>query len=73
LFSETLADPLSNQLPAEARSLASILIAKTYFYMGESAEAVEFALKAGSAFDDEAPGEFRETVIGELYEIEGRR
>ena len=57
---------MAKELPHEAQNLAALLIAKTYFYIGEPAEAVEFALKAGPAFEKEPAGEFRETIIGQL-------
>jgi 26S proteasome regulatory subunit N2 len=59
-----LADPLSKQLPPDHRPYAALLISKVYFYIGELSEAVEFALKAGEAFEKEHQGEFRETIIG---------
>lgn len=42
------------------------MVSKVYFYIGELEEAVEFALKAGAAFEREQTGEFRETIICEL-------
>ena len=65
LFRELLADPISKELPAEHRIYAALLISKTYFYLGELIEAVEFALRAGSVFEKEPQGEFRETIIGQ--------
>jgi 26S proteasome regulatory subunit N2 len=56
---------MSKELSAESRPLAALLISKTYFYIGEMSEAVEFALKAGSAFEKEPAGEYRETIIGQ--------
>lgn len=61
--SESLADPQSSQLPAESRSLASLLCSKTFFYLGERDEAVEFALRAGPAFSNLPYDEFKETII----------
>lgn len=65
--SELLADPLSNELAPEYQQYAALLVSKVYFYIGELEEAVEFALKAGEAFERELPGEYRETIIGECY------
>lgn len=61
---ELLADPLSKELAPENRPFAALLISKIYFYMGFQDEAVEFALKAGVAFEKESEGEYRETIIG---------
>nr|XP_019007714.1 26S proteasome regulatory subunit N2 [Kwoniella pini CBS 10737]OCF46495.1 26S proteasome regulatory subunit N2 [Kwoniella pini CBS 10737] len=62
-YLELLADPMSKELPIESRPQAALLISKIYFYMGYLEEAVEFALKAGSSFEKEKEGEFRETII----------
>ncbi|TYJ57313.1 hypothetical protein B9479_002046 [Cryptococcus floricola] len=62
-FLELLADPLSKELSTENRPFAALLISKIYFYMGFQDEAVEFALKAGSAFEKESEGEYKETII----------
>lgn len=61
--SESLADPEFSQLPAENRSLAALLCSKVFFYLGERDEAVEFALRAGSAFSNLPYDEFKETII----------
>ena len=64
---ESLADPLTQDaIPSDDRPLAALLISKVYFYMGELDEAVEFALRAGSAFDKQPEGEYKETIIGQL-------
>ncbi len=55
---------MSKELPPDHRPYAALLISKVYFYIGELSEAVEFALKAGGAFEKEPQGEFRETIIG---------
>ncbi|WWD20908.1 hypothetical protein CI109_105386 [Kwoniella shandongensis] len=63
-YLELLADPVSKELPTDNRPYAALLISKIYFYMGYLDEAVEFALKAGVAFEKEqSGGEFRETII----------
>ncbi|WVR08800.1 hypothetical protein IAU60_005858 [Kwoniella sp. DSM 27419] len=62
-YLELLADPMSKELSPESRPFAALLISKIYFYMGFLDESVEFALKAGAAFEKEQSGEFRETVI----------
>ncbi|WWD07181.1 hypothetical protein V865_005278 [Kwoniella europaea PYCC6329] len=62
-YLELLADPMSKELPSESRPQAALLISKIYYYMGYLDEAVEFALKAGGAFEKEKEGEFRETII----------
>lgn len=64
---ELLADPLSKELAPDDRPFAALLISKIYFYMGFQDEAVEFALKAGVAFEKEPEGEYRETIIGSSY------
>lgn len=53
-----------SELPSDARPTASLLISKTYFYVGILEEAVEFALKAGAAFEKEPAGEYKETITG---------
>jgi 26S proteasome regulatory subunit N2 len=40
-------------------------LSKIYHYIGQDEEAVEFALRAGSAFEKEIQGEYRDTIIGE--------
>ncbi len=60
---ELLTDEMSSELPNNAKPLASLLISKVYFYMNIQDEAVEFALSAGSAFQQEPEGEYRETII----------
>ena len=62
-YSELLTDEMSQELPNNAKPLASLLISKVYFYMNIQEEAVEFALSAGSAFQQEPEGEYRETII----------
>ncbi|WWC92551.1 uncharacterized protein L201_007510 [Kwoniella dendrophila CBS 6074] len=62
-YLELLADPMSKELPPDSRPQAALLISKIYFYMGYLDEAVEFALKAGTSFEKEKEGEFRETII----------
>ncbi|OCF35997.1 26S proteasome regulatory subunit N2 [Kwoniella heveanensis BCC8398] len=62
-YLELLADPMSKELPTESRPFAALLISKIYYFMGYLDEAVEFALKAGTAFEKEQSGEFRETII----------
>ncbi|WVQ77147.1 hypothetical protein IAR50_006830 [Cryptococcus sp. DSM 104548] len=62
-FLELLADPLSKELSTEDRPSAALLISKIYFYMGFQDEAVEFALKAGSTFEKESEGEYKETIV----------
>jgi 26S proteasome regulatory subunit N2 len=42
------------------------LLSKIYHYIGQDDEAVEFALRAGPAFEKEVQGEYRDTIIGEL-------
>ena len=64
-FSEILADPQQNALPANARPQAALLASKVYFYLGALDEAVDFALMAIGAFEKEPEGEYRETIIGE--------
>lgn len=56
----------SSELPSDARPFASLLVSKTYFYIGILDEAVEFALKAGSAFEKDAASEYKETIIGQF-------
>lgn len=62
-YIESLADPQFSELPAENRPLAALLCSKVYFYLGERDEAVEFALRAAAAFEQEPYGEFKETII----------
>ena len=61
---ELLTDEMSTELPQTAKPQAALLISKVYFYMNIQEEAVEFALLAGSAFQQEQEGEYRETIIG---------
>lgn len=61
--SESLADDQFSELPAESRPIAALLVSKVYYFLGERDEAVEFALRAGSAFDKEPNGEFKDTII----------
>lgn len=61
--SESLADPQFSELPVESRPLAALLCSKVFFYLGERDEAVEFALRAGAAFEKEPYAEFKETII----------
>lgn len=61
--SELLADPDANELPSEHQPYAALLLSKLYHYIGQYDEAVEFALRAGEAFEREQPGEYRETII----------
>lgn len=63
--SEAMAEPMSGEIPSEFRPFAALLTSKTYFYIGVLNEAVEFALKAGKAFENEPAGEYKETIIGE--------
>jgi len=56
---------MSSELPSTAKPQAALLISKVYFYMNIQEEAVEFALLAESAFQQEPEGEYRETIIGE--------
>nr|ODN99779.1 26S proteasome regulatory subunit N2 [Cryptococcus depauperatus CBS 7855] len=72
-YLELLADPLSKELAAESRPFAALLISKIYFYMGFQDEAVEFALKAGTAFERELEGEYRETIICRFMSLYIRR
>lgn len=65
--SELLADPDSSELPAEHRPYAALLLSKLYHYIGQDDEAVEFALRAGEAFEKEVQGEYRDTIIGEQF------
>jgi 26S proteasome regulatory subunit N2 len=60
-----MAEPMSGEIPSEFRPFAALLTSKTYFYIGVLNEAVEFALKAGKAFENEPAGEYKETIIGE--------
>lgn len=68
IISELLTEEMSQELPQNAKPQASLLISKVYFYMNIQDEAVEFALQAGSAFQAEPEGEYRETIIGQLTE-----
>jgi 26S proteasome regulatory subunit N2 len=61
---EAMAEPLSGEIPSDYRPYAALLTSKTYFYIGIMNEAVEFALKAGKAFENEPTGEYKETIIG---------
>lgn len=61
---ETLSEPLNKEIPADAAPYAALLTAKVYYFIGELDEAVSFALKAGPAFEAEADGEFKQTIIG---------
>lgn len=63
---ESMAEMHNTEIPAEFRPLAALLVSKIYFYIGELNEAVEFALKAESAFEKEPSGEYKETIIGAL-------
>jgi hypothetical protein len=64
--SETLADPSSKELSSAHQPYAALLLSKIYHYIGHDDEAVEFALKAGPAFEKEAQSEYRDTIIGKL-------
>jgi 26S proteasome regulatory subunit N2 len=61
-----LADPEAKELPTEYQPYAALLLSKIYHYIGQDDEAVEFALRAGPAFEKEVQGEYRDTIIGEL-------
>lgn len=67
IISELLADPISKELPADSQPYAALLVSKVYFYVGELSEAVEFALRAGPAFEKEQQGEYKETIICQSY------
>jgi 26S proteasome regulatory subunit N2 len=60
-----LADSDSQELPSQYQPYAALLLSKIYHYIGQDEEAVEFALRAGSAFEKEVQGEYRDTIIGE--------
>ncbi|KIK70882.1 hypothetical protein GYMLUDRAFT_66097 [Collybiopsis luxurians FD-317 M1] len=57
----------SDEMPKEARDSAALLASKVYYFLGEYAESLSFALGAGSAFEAESrvPGseEYVETVM----------
>jgi 26S proteasome regulatory subunit N2 len=63
----------SSDLSKEARDLAALLASKVYYFLGESDEALSFALGAGNAFEAEArtPGseEYIETVVCKLHSM----
>jgi 26S proteasome regulatory subunit N2 len=59
-----LADPISKELPAEERPYAALLVSKIYHYIGLVPDSVDFALKAGVAFEKEPAGEYRDAIIG---------
>ena len=67
IFRELLTDEMSSELPSTAKPQAALLISKVYFYMNIQEEAVEFALLAGVAFQQELEGEYRETIIGKSH------
>lgn len=64
MYSESLADPHSKGLAPDHQPYAALLLSKLYHYIGQDDEAVEFALRADQAFEKEAPGEYRDTIIG---------
>jgi hypothetical protein len=57
--SEAMAEPMSGEDPSEIRPFAALLASKTYFYIGALNEAVEFALKVGTALRTSPRGSIR--------------
>lgn len=48
------------------RELAALVAAKVYYQLQEYNESMVFALGAGKLFTIDHPGEFEDTIVGEL-------